>query len=321
MALQGLLQEASGLAEERRRGALAEDHRAARGLENQPPGLLPEALDLAPGEVQAPRQEAPRQPQLQAAGPGCPDLPFLEPAERIEGDHGHGQGEEEEEDEAALGILAGEAEVQAAGEGQGDPDEDPGEGREGPARRPPEDEAVLPGSGVEAEGHAADGLGPSRILPGPPARGQNPAVAPEELRSAWTRLGPEGFSALLAERVPYSGSVGARVEAFSADGGVRVSLEDRPELRNHLDCLHAVALLNLGELATGLSLMAALPDGARAILVDLGMQYLRKARGRIQAEAPAASVGEGDVDLEADLRDAGGDLVARARARWRVELP
>ena len=54
------------------------------------------------------------------------------------------------------------------------------------------------------------------------------------------------------------------------------------------------------------------------------MQYSKKARGTITAEAEASlpsSAGSHRIHIEAILRDASGDEVARARARWKLDLP
>ncbi len=145
------------------------------------------------------------------------------------------------------------------------------------------------------------------------------------LRTAWERLHrlPGGawlFSRVLGRTAPYSGSIGAVVREL-APGRARVELRDRRKVRNHIDSIHAVALMNLAELSTGLALNAGLPDDARGILTRLTIEYVKKARGTLVSacttEVPATSERR-EVDVAAEIRDAAGDVVARATARWLV---
>ena len=68
-------------------------------------------------------------------------------------------------------------------------------------------------------------------------------------------------------------------------------------------------------------MIVALPLDARAILVGLSIDYLKKARGTLTAtcdcSAPAVST-ECEVEVIGEIRDLSGDVVARATARWRV---
>jgi acyl-coenzyme A thioesterase PaaI-like protein len=98
-------------------------------------------------------------------------------------------------------------------------------------------------------------------------------------------------------------------------------MRDRGAVRNHLHSIHAVALLNLAEVASGLALNYSLPPGARAILTGLSITYLKKARGTLVATAdldPPRTTERREYDVESVLRDAEGDEVARATARWLV---
>jgi len=152
-----------------------------------------------------------------------------------------------------------------------------------------------------------------------------PAAPQDVIRAQWERLsglplGKRLFALLLGRLVPYTGTLGARVEELGPGRAV-VTMRERRALRNHLRSIHAAALLNLGELATGLALNYALPADARAILVSLCMDYHKKARGTITATCHAPvpeSAEEREYAVEAALRDASGEVVATARARWRV---
>ena len=104
-------------------------------------------------------------------------------------------------------------------------------------------------------------------------------------------------------------------------GHVQVAVRDRRGIRNHLDSVHAIALANVAELASGLAMLTALPAGIRGIVVRLGMEYFHKARGTLVAESrcvvPRMTVDE-EHDFVAEVHDAAGELVARATVTWRL---
>lgn len=128
------------------------------------------------------------------------------------------------------------------------------------------------------------------------------------------------FSRVLGVLVPYTGSIRATVLAFEP-GFCRVELLDRRCVRNHLASIHAIALANLCELASGLALLGALPSGMRGIVKGFAVQYHKKARGTLVAEsrvvAPLAGE-EQELRVEVSARDQAGDVVVTAQAHWKI---
>jgi acyl-coenzyme A thioesterase PaaI-like protein len=141
----------------------------------------------------------------------------------------------------------------------------------------------------------------------------------------WQRLSalPGGktiFSIGVGRMAPYTGTISPRVQELRP-GYARVRMRDRRGVRNHLRSVHAIALMNLAEVTSGLAMLAGMPGDARAILTNLGIEYKKKARGPLEAEcttSPPASSERREYQLEALVRDAAGDEVARATARWLV---
>jgi acyl-coenzyme A thioesterase PaaI-like protein len=145
------------------------------------------------------------------------------------------------------------------------------------------------------------------------------------LRDMWNVLSavPAGkvlFSHLLGRMAPYTGSIRATVTVLRA-GYAEAQMRDRRRLRNHLDCVHAIALANLAELTGNVALMYSLPDDARFIVSGFDIEYIKKARGTITAvgESPIPrSAARAQYDVPVTLRDAGGEAVARAVLRSLV---
>jgi acyl-coenzyme A thioesterase PaaI-like protein len=126
---------------------------------------------------------------------------------------------------------------------------------------------------------------------------------------------------LLGWKVPYTGSIGAHVRELGS-GHARITLRDRRAVRQHLGSVHAVALLNLGEVTSGLAMLAALPPGVRGIVTRLSAEYPRKARGLLTAVSRVtvpAVTGPTEVTVMAEITDESGDLVCRVTAVWRLD--
>lgn len=137
------------------------------------------------------------------------------------------------------------------------------------------------------------------------------------IREGWQRLSglPGGrrlFTRLLGLAIPYTGSIGAEVLELEP-GYAKVQLAERRAVRNHLGSVHAIALCNLAELAGNLALAYSLPEDARFIVTKLGIEYKKKARGRIIAECrcdPPKSAERREYELPVTLRDDKGAVVA-----------
>lgn len=128
------------------------------------------------------------------------------------------------------------------------------------------------------------------------------------------------FSLAVGRLVPYSGSIGARVEDLRP-GYARLTLRDRRKVRNHLGSLHAIALANLGELTTGLAVIAGMPPKSRSILRGLEVYYEKKARGLLTSTCSCELVSpteNTEYTIKAEIRDGAGDVVSVVSALWVI---
>lgn len=139
------------------------------------------------------------------------------------------------------------------------------------------------------------------------------------IRQAWDLLsvvpgGKAVFSRLIGRMAPYTGTIHAQV-GMLREGYAEVHMADRKAVRNHLDCVHAIALANLAELAGNVALMYSLPDDARFIVSGIEIEYVKKARGTITAigDSPVPRTATRMAyDVTVTLRDEAGEEVARA---------
>jgi len=133
-------------------------------------------------------------------------------------------------------------------------------------------------------------------------------------------LGKWLFSVLLGRMAPYTGSISPRVVELGPGHAV-VRMADRGRLRNHLRSIHAIALMNLGEVTSGLAVISGIPADARGIVTRLSMEYLKKGRGTLvgicDCEFPSTTE-EREYEVIAEIRDQEADLVARATATWLI---
>ena len=146
-----------------------------------------------------------------------------------------------------------------------------------------------------------------------------------KLLKAWRTLSPLPggrwmFTQLVKWMIPYTGSVSPRVEILEP-GYARISIKQRRGLEQHLGSIHAIALMNVAEFASGAAMTTALPAGYRGIVTKMSIEYFKKARGIVTAESrptlPNLTV-EGEYDFTSEITDQKGDLIARATVRWKL---
>jgi uncharacterized protein (TIGR00369 family) len=127
----------------------------------------------------------------------------------------------------------------------------------------------------------------------------------EELRE---RLAASAFHSWMGMRL-----VGA------GEGKVEIALDAEPHHVNLQGLLHGGVLATLADTATGLAVRTKLAPDRRHVTIQLGVQYLSAGvPGTIVAVGHAVRVGRQIANAEAEIRDAGGRLLATAQATLAV---
>ncbi len=145
------------------------------------------------------------------------------------------------------------------------------------------------------------------------------------VRDAWDRMqalpgGKRLFSRTIGTAAPYTGTIDAQIVELRS-GYSRVQLKDRRKVRNHLQCVHAIALANLAELCGNVAMAYSMPDDARFIVAGMSMEYLKKARGLITAEChcPVPDTSERcEYEVVVIMSNEAGEEVTRATLRTLI---
>jgi acyl-coenzyme A thioesterase PaaI-like protein len=146
------------------------------------------------------------------------------------------------------------------------------------------------------------------------------------LLKLWQRLSPWPggrwlFGRIIGRMAPYTGTISPRIRELRP-GYARIELRERRRLHNPFNSVHAIALANLGEAASGLALTVTLPVGMRGIPIRISTEYFKKARGLLVAEShcevPPVRSEDYEYEVQAEIRDAEVDVVARLTAWWRL---
>lgn len=140
-------------------------------------------------------------------------------------------------------------------------------------------------------------------------------------------LGNVWFSGIVCFFAPYTASIGATVTELTQEK-CTISIQDQPWLRNPFGSIHAVALANLGEYASGLLMTVLLQRyKIRGIPTRIDTEYYKKARGKVTAKSDAVVIDTKELENSdrayeviavANMYDSKGVLVAKTQVHWTL---
>ena len=135
----------------------------------------------------------------------------------------------------------------------------------------------------------------------------------------------------LSQAVPFANHVGVTLLEIG-DGIASAELNQREEVSNHIQSMHAGAMFTLGEAASGAALAGAFGPAIlqmRPVAATAGIAFKKVAKGTLTAHAKASMTGpdlmraieqDGKVafDINVDVQDADGDTVVDMTVNWYV---
>ena len=149
------------------------------------------------------------------------------------------------------------------------------------------------------------------------------------VRDIWQSLGGNWlgrwlFARLISFYSPYTGTVSPSVPEMSDNHAVAVMRECR-SVRNPFKSVHAAALVNLAEFASGCAVLYSLPKKTRAIVTDIHATYVAKARGTLTATAkPDVDLTKvetsGPVKVVVTVRNSEKQIVCVVTVSWTVSI-
>jgi len=132
------------------------------------------------------------------------------------------------------------------------------------------------------------------------------------------------FSGLVTFFAAYTASISAYVDDLSNNQSI-IILYDYPWLRNPFSSIHAIALANLGEYASGIVLVSQLQQkkDIRGVPIKITTEYYKKARGTLKAISYGTNLSDitkkCEIILLTDIYDSKNILVAKTFVTWSME--
>jgi uncharacterized protein (TIGR00369 family) len=118
--------------------------------------------------------------------------------------------------------------------------------------------------------------------------------------------------------IPFIDLLQAKAEHWEKGRAV-ASIEIRPELHNSWQTAHGGVVMALLDVTTGSAARSCVPHAAGVVTVDMSVSFLSAGHGRLVVEGRVLRSGGSIIFCEGEMRDAAGDLVAKAMASFKVK--
>jgi len=136
-------------------------------------------------------------------------------------------------------------------------------------------------------------------------------------------LRERALSLLVGRIVPFVGTARLRVLAMSPQRVIAVA-DNRRRVQNHIGGVHAAAATLLGETVTGFVVAMNLPPGKLPLIKTMHLDFLKRMRGRLRAEAwleeeqlkQMQTESRGSVEVPLTITDESGEQPIKAAMTW-----
>ncbi len=117
--------------------------------------------------------------------------------------------------------------------------------------------------------------------------------------------------------VPFLRHLGVKAEM--AEGGrSRISLDLRPEMLNSFEVSHGGVIMTMLDVAMAVAARTSKDHVGGVMTVDMSVNFLRAAKGRIVAEGKLLRGGNSLHFCEGEAFDASGELVAKSLGTFKL---
>jgi len=125
------------------------------------------------------------------------------------------------------------------------------------------------------------------------------------------------------KNVHFVRTAGVRFEDLSEERAA-LTLRNRKRVQNHIGSVHAAAVALLAETATGTVLAMNLPDDRIPLLKSTQMEYLKRTKGDLRAEATLAAPArarilaeeKGEIVVPVTVTDESSEQPVKCSMRW-----
>ena len=132
-----------------------------------------------------------------------------------------------------------------------------------------------------------------------------------QLYDLYKAVGKEAFSREVMKFAPYFATIDLRFLELRPNLA-EVFVENRPEVRNHIGTVHAIAMCNAAEAAAAIMCDVSIPETSRWIPIGINARYLAKATTDITAVATGDTIDweeHGNKDIPVSIRNTAGEEV------------